>query len=375
MNSLVVLVSCSRFIAALVHCPELLLVGRFLASILTGVLFPTLITFLQESAPTRIRGALSAASEIMFSLMGLIGFAISLPSILGSDVRLLFGIPIIVAVIAVLILIPLHETPKFLLIERNDRDAAIKSIKFYHGKHANVEQVLQNIEIEAKEEEEKSSYIEILKTPYLRKAVLIGVVLLQVVVPAWGMFVKGTVFSQKAGFSEIEAGNVQTIAGFTFFLGTWMCAFTVEKLGRRPLVLTFTIGTTIPVILFMIFGLLQANVSWFKYLCAVCLTSYLFLYGGIGTIAWFFMTELVPQHHRTYVQAICNFVHIYIVFGLMFALDALLKAISLWAFIPLYIVPNIFCFIFLYFNMPETKNKEIYEIVRKLRGDQKNIDY
>lgn len=98
-------------------------------------------------------------------------------------------------------------------------------------------------------------------------------------------------------------------------------------------------------------------------------------FSGIGTIAWFFMTELVPQHHRTYVQAICNFVHIYIVFGLMFALDALLKAISLWAFIPLYIVPNIFCFIFLYFNMPETKNKEIYEIVRKLRGDQKNIDY
>lgn len=49
-------------------------------------------------------------------------------------------------VFAVLILLFLPETPKFLYIMRNDEKAAIKSIKFFQGERADVQLIINNIE-------------------------------------------------------------------------------------------------------------------------------------------------------------------------------------------------------------------------------------
>uniref|UniRef100_A0A914WCE6 Uncharacterized protein n=1 Tax=Plectus sambesii TaxID=2011161 RepID=A0A914WCE6_9BILA len=44
------------------------------------------------------------------------------------------------------------------------------------------------------------------------------------------------------------------------------------------------------------------------------------------------------------------------------------------SFLPLFIVPSLLCLINLYRQLPETKNKEIYEIVRELRGGSTDSD-
>lgn len=40
----------------------------------------------------------------------------------------------------------MHETPKFLLIFRRDKIAAIRAIRFYHGAETNVDSVIREIE-------------------------------------------------------------------------------------------------------------------------------------------------------------------------------------------------------------------------------------
>jgi hypothetical protein len=36
-------------------------------------------------------------------------------------------------ILSILIVLPLHESPKFLLINRNDRKGAVKSLEYYQG--------------------------------------------------------------------------------------------------------------------------------------------------------------------------------------------------------------------------------------------------
>lgn len=43
----------------------------------------------------------------------------------------IFGVPI--ALISVITVLPLKESPKFLLLKRKNRDAALRSLKFYRG--------------------------------------------------------------------------------------------------------------------------------------------------------------------------------------------------------------------------------------------------
>ena len=40
----------------------------------------------------------------------------------------------------------MHETPKFLLIFRNKKQAAINSIRYYHGQNADFNEVIEEIE-------------------------------------------------------------------------------------------------------------------------------------------------------------------------------------------------------------------------------------
>uniref|UniRef100_A0AC34QFL1 Major facilitator superfamily (MFS) profile domain-containing protein n=1 Tax=Panagrolaimus sp. JU765 TaxID=591449 RepID=A0AC34QFL1_9BILA len=368
MNFAALICAIIRFVSVLFFLPELLFVGRFLAAIILGIAFPTVVILQQECPPTRLRGALSASSEIVYSVMCLLGFLITLPDVFGKSINLLFGVPVGVAVVAFLLTFLVYETPKFLLIERNDREGAERSVKFYHGKNADVDEVLQNIEIEAQEESPKSSYSDLIKVPELRKAVFIGIAVLQLIIPSWGFITKGSLFLQNARFTAQEADAILVIAGVGFFFGSISCALTVEKFGRRLLLLIGSFSMTTSLILFLIFCLLQQSIDGFKYGCAVCTVTYFISHGQIVSITWFFMTELVAQHHRTNVQSVCNMTHILTVLLTLLLVDLFFECIHIWIIVPLYILPNISCFFYLVLNMPETKNQEIYEIVRKLKG-------
>jgi hypothetical protein len=67
-------------------------------------------------------------------------------SILGNNLQMLVGFAIIPGILGTAVLIPMHETPKFLLIFRQDKEAAVRSIKYYHGQGVNADSVLDAIE-------------------------------------------------------------------------------------------------------------------------------------------------------------------------------------------------------------------------------------
>lgn len=86
--------------------------------------------------------------------------------------------------LSILILFPLPETPKFLLLHRNNREAAISALKYYHGKNLNLEVLLNEMLKESlhtrPDLSRSAAFLEVFRCETLRKACVIGILALQV---------------------------------------------------------------------------------------------------------------------------------------------------------------------------------------------------
>lgn len=219
-------------------------------------------------------------SEICIALMSLLGMFIGMDFVFGKNLKVLLGFAVGPSTLALLVLIPMHETPKFLYIVKRRVKAASKSVKFYQGQNVNVDSVLHEIALEAEHDSESNSSLkEIMTTPYLRKSVVVSCAALQVTVSLWSILLSSTRFLKDSGVEPETAGWASTAMAFTYFLGTSIGAFFVDKFGRRPMILTFLALNTLSLLLFVIFSVLQPQVHWFKYGCLGCFLFYGLFYG------------------------------------------------------------------------------------------------
>jgi len=106
--------------------------------------------------------------------------------LLGRDLLTLVGLAAVPGFLAIVAVLPLQESPKWLLITRGDKEAALESLTFYRG--GTTEENMQIVN-EMLMEAEQTARIdipvcaavrEVLRQPHLRRAMVIGVLSLQV---------------------------------------------------------------------------------------------------------------------------------------------------------------------------------------------------
>lgn len=89
-----------------------------------------------------MRGIMSFYAEMSFVFMNLIGIIAGMSFIFGQNLPYLIGFGIIPGIIAIAIVLPFPETPKFLLIVRKNRQLAERSLNFYQGEKRGNEEIL-----------------------------------------------------------------------------------------------------------------------------------------------------------------------------------------------------------------------------------------
>uniref|UniRef100_A0A915AR32 Major facilitator superfamily (MFS) profile domain-containing protein n=1 Tax=Parascaris univalens TaxID=6257 RepID=A0A915AR32_PARUN len=143
ISALVMLVaSTMQYIATITALPELLIAGRLLCGLCSPLSDAALILYLQECSPLEMRGAFSFLGETGYGLMCVFGMVLGMRSVLGHSLPQLFGVSVIPQVFFVVLLLFLPETPKFLMIIRNDRFGALKSLEFFQGEKKDNERLL-----------------------------------------------------------------------------------------------------------------------------------------------------------------------------------------------------------------------------------------
>ncbi|KAK6738648.1 hypothetical protein RB195_020641 [Necator americanus] len=366
-----------RLLAVCFYRPELLIIGRFLTSMCEAVTYQSCILYLQECSPTAKRGMMTFLSEIAYSSMCLFGMMLGTRQLLGDDLVALmtFAVPFCTFFFVALFFLP--ETPKFLLIARSNRPAAERSVRFYHGSDSDVDMVLKEIVMEAEDETQAvaswSSIKEIFTEPHLRRAVILSISALQNTVALWSMLLSSTYFLEQIDLDEAVASWSSTAMTLGYVLGTIAGSTWIERFGRRTILLSFTIVDNMVLVLYVVCAELSSLVDQFKYGCLVLLILYAFIYGsGVGPISWFISSELVPQKYRSITQSTCYSLNTIIVVILTFSILPLYGAVGNYAFLILYTIPSVISIFILYFYLPETKGREIHEIVAELRGKTKS---
>uniref|UniRef100_A0A0N5A854 MFS domain-containing protein n=1 Tax=Syphacia muris TaxID=451379 RepID=A0A0N5A854_9BILA len=321
-----------------------------------------------------MRGAFSFLCEIGYGAMCLLGMILGMRSVLGTSLTRLLGTSIIPQIFFITFLCFIPETPKYLMITKNNRKKALKSLNFFQGEKKENDALLDRFSEENKEEADlkRSSVKEVVTTWYLLKAVILGVLVIVLSLSFFPVLQSSTYFFKKANITDDLAELWSTLLMVLMSMSSISGSFLIDRYPRRTLLLLFGSLQMFFLSLFVLTSSLCNTFEWMQYACLVAMGFFIVVYSMvIGPMSWFISSELVHQRHRSTVFCLCFTVGNILIAVTNFLSIPLYEWFGSLAFIPLYIIPSILSLIYLYFNLPESRNREPQEIVAELRGKSK----
>ncbi|GMR47526.1 hypothetical protein PMAYCL1PPCAC_17721, partial [Pristionchus mayeri] len=347
--------------------PELMIVGRIIMALFSPLSDAALILYLQECAPTHLRGTLSSLFSTGYAVMCLIGMPLGHESLLGHSLPLLLFIPFPVGVLSTIFLVFMPETPKYLMITKRDREGALRSLAFFQGKKADHESTLEALTQEMRSSNDTKqgdgSLKSLLTTPHLRRAMFLSISALFLTLPFYPILQSSTHFFTTIGIERSRAQIQSTLLMVLLTLSCLVSTSLMDIIPRRKLLLTFA---TLAYSSLFVFSL--ASQFGYPNIATVSVFSFLLAYGvGIGPVSWCVSPELVPLSHRSIMFCICYASHSILVVITNFATIPLFEIIGGVCFIPIFIVPAFLILILLYFYLPETAGRETHDIIQELR--------
>lgn len=347
--------------------PEMIIIGRFITGIHSGISLSVVPMFLGEIAPKNLRGFLGLMPSIFICLGVFIAQVLGLHEILGKEEfwPLFLSLVILPTFIQLVFLPWFPESPRYLLIEKQNIHATITALKWYRAKC--------NIQAEVEEMQEEQRTLTSVKTVsvfQLFKDSSVRWQLITIIVVNAGMQLSGidaiwfytnSIF-ENAGipahqiqYTTVGTGAIEVIAGL-------IGCFTIERVGRRPLMIG---GFSFMCICCagITFSLqLQTRVSFMHYISVVCVVGIIagFCIGPAG-VSLLLTGELFKQSHRPAAYIVGGFLNWISNFTVGFVFPFLQMSAGAFCYL-------VFCGVcvgvalYVYFVVPETKNKTFVEI-------------
>ncbi|CAK6972928.1 solute carrier family 2%2C facilitated glucose transporter member 1 [Scomber scombrus] len=344
---------------------EMLIAGRFVVGLYSGLSTGFVPMYVGEVAPTNLRGALGTLHQLGIVLGILIAQVFGLESIMGTGDMwpLLLAFIFIPAVIQCILLPLCPESPRFLLINKNEENKAKSVLKKLRGT-TDVTADMQEMKEESRQmmREKKVTIPELFRQPLYRQPLLIAVILQlsQQLSGINAIFYYSTRIFEKAGveqpvYATIGAGVVNT--AFTV-----VSLFVVERAGRRSLHMLGLLGMAGSAILMTIALALLEQLKWMSYLSIVAIFSFVaFFEIGPGPIPWFIVAELFSQGPRPSAMAVAGFCNWTANFIVGMAFQYIEELCGPYVFVIFTVLLLVF-FVFTFFKVPETRGRTFDEI-------------
>uniref|UniRef100_A0A8C6PNA3 Solute carrier family 2, facilitated glucose transporter member 5 n=1 Tax=Nothobranchius furzeri TaxID=105023 RepID=A0A8C6PNA3_NOTFU len=348
---------------------EMIIISRVLIGINAGISMNVQPMYFGESAPKNLRGAVSLSSAVFTAFGVVLGQVVGLREILGSEScwQYLLASNAIPGFIQLLSLPWFPESPRFLLIDRGDKEACINALRRLRGgevQSSELDEILQ--EQDETRGLRPSRPWELLTDRSVRWQ-LISVVIISSAMQLCGndsIYVYASYVFKEAGLSNDQIQYVTIGTGTCEFTACIMCNLLIEHVGRRFMLMGGFLLMAIWAIVFTI-ALLLEHISWMPYLSMACIFTYILSFGmGPAGVTGVLPTEIFNQTARPAAYMVAGsmmWLNLFVV-GMIFPF--LVSGLREYCFVPFAVV-CLSSALYISLFLPETKGKSLSAITQE----------
>ena len=280
---------------------------RFIGGVGVGISTIAAPLYISEIAPPQYRGRLAGMFQFNIVFGILVAFlSNALIGGIGENAwRWMLGVEALPALIYTLFCIKLPESPRWLIIQKNDLIAGLKIFK-----KINVNATSQELD-DLVAEVESSVRSHVGKKRFFQKALLKPILL--------AFFI--AFFNQLSGINAIlyfaprifemtglseQTALLQSVGiGFTNLIFTFVGLWLIDRLGRRTLLYIGSVGYIVSL------GLCAwAFHTEYFVIVPICIFAFIAAHAiGQGAVIWVFISEIFPNEYRAAGQTLGSFTH------------------------------------------------------------------
>ena len=358
--------------------------ARFFAGLAVGAASVLAPVYIAEVTPAAVRGRLASVQQVMI-ISGLTGaFLVNylLAATAGNSTatfwmgypawRWMFWAQVIPAGIYFLTLLAIPDSPRYLVMKGRDADAegVLSRILGATAGRIKVSEIRDSLAAD----HHKPTLGDLIdrNTGKVRKIVWagIGIAIFQQLVGINIVFYYGSVLWQSVGFSENDALLINILSGALSILACLFTIFTVDRIGRKPLLLVGSAGMTVTLAIVawcfstgtLAGGTLHLD-NPYGLIALIAANLYvIFFNGSWGPVMWVMLGEMFPNQIRGSGLAVSGFAQWTANFGISVSFPAMAAGLGLPITYGFYAASAFVSFFFVRAMVHETRGRELEDM-------------
>ena len=368
-------------IEALAPNTTILIIGRFTVGFGVGVASVAAPLYAAEMAPTRLRGRFVSLYQLAITIGIFVAYYVDYLLSHSSKWRVMLGVSAVPAVLLVLAIIPLPDSPRWYMSKGRRERAEMALAKVEPD--CNVTERVDEIAAAVEEDAKKSASWAVVFSQQWRKPLIIGIslaVLQQFTGINAVIYYANQIFAA-AGFKTPDSQGLATLwaIGAVNVLATFVAVAWVDRFGRKPLLMIGSSGMFLSLVLI---GAMYLKLDHHSGGSSPSMAGIVTLIGlvvfiacfafSLGPIVWTVINEIFPGEVRGKAVAAAtaaNWFAAWLVTQFFLTLiDAIGSTGVFWLFAGFCVVT----FVFVRRFLPETKGRSLEEI-QTMWGDPQQI--
>jgi sugar porter (SP) family MFS transporter len=358
-----IIFACGAVICAASPSVAMLIFGRIIVGLGIGLSSGIVPVYISEVSPADVRGFQVSIFQLSLTTGILLAYLVDYAFAQMQSWRWMFGIAVVPAVIFGTGMVFLPESPRW-LARSGQRDSALAVLRRIRGQQE-VGTEMQEIESSIARADETGRFSDLLH-PAVRPALIVGIglAIFQQVTGINTVIYYAPVIIQSAGIAS-AAGAILATAGIggVNVLMTIVAMWLIDRVGRRPLLLTGIAGMIVSLgVLGFVFRLSARNgaLAW---LAVVSMMIYVASFAiSLGPVFWLLISEIYPLKIRSSSEGLCATTNwsanLLVTLTFLTLVEWMGASRTFW----LYGFLAIGAWIFSYALVPETKGKTLEQI-------------
>jgi len=340
--------------------PYFFFIMRFIGGIGVGISSIVIPAYIAEISPAKYRGRLVALYQFQIVFGILVAFLSNflLSEFVGLGWRWMLGIEVIPALIFLLLVTNVPESPRWLLLRKNEVERCRNILSISHPN--NVDRILDEIQQSREEYTQESLF----SRPYFFPILLAFLLALfnQMSGINFVIYFAPRVFSI-AGLDSSAALLSSAGIGLVNLISTLLGILLIDRVGRKKLMLIGSIG--------YIISLFAVSWAFFSNADGMIVVFFIFLFIvshaiGQGAVIWVYIAEIFPNNVRAKGQSMGCGTHWIAAAVITLLMPYFLSRFETYSIFGFFGIIMILQLLFVIFVMPETKGKSLESISQEL---------